>query len=209
MTITSTGYERAITYAQLGSMLAHAGTQYSVFDPEAFQVTPGPGAREVVVAAGTAYGQGILDISDAPVTLTGAPVTTGDRWDMVVLRRDWSAGETIPVLIQGGQTKALPPRSTDPGDEDDQPIALVRFTAGQTAAQDFEDLRVWHGDGGCFAKSRLVRDYLTRVGTRLFIVDRTYVRALDSANNAKWVTDSVIFSTTQPSPADVPWLQVP
>lgn len=209
MTITSVGYERAVTYAELGTLLQHAGAQYSIFGADAFAVSVGTGDRVLNVQSGKAAGQGILDDSDAIANLTGATVASGERWDLVVLRRNWAAGTTTPLLIQGGATQTLPVRSTDPGVEDDQPIALVRFAAGQSAAQDIVDLRVWHGDGGCFAKSRLVRDFLTRIGTRIYITDRTYVLTLNSAGVPTWVTDSVIYSSTQPTPIDVPWLQVP
>lgn len=212
MAITSIGYERAITYAQLGVLLAHAGASYSVFGTDDFAVSAGVGDRALSVQPGQAYGMGILDTSDELVTLTGASVASGSRWDLVALRRNWTAGgvgATTPVLIQGGPTKVLPARSVTQGVEDDHPIALVRFAAGQAAVQEVEDLRVWHGDGGCFARSRMVRDFLTRIGTHLYINDRTYVRRINSSGSPEWATDTVIFSSTQPSPVDVPWLKVP
>lgn len=210
MAITSVGYERAITYAELGVLLQHAGAQYSVFGPDSFAVSAGTGDRVLNVGAGQAYGQGVLDTSSAPMSLTGAVVASGDRWDLVVLRRDWAAKTTVPVLIQGTSVAAVPAgRLSNPGVQDDQPLALARFSAGQAAVQEIIDLRVWHGDGGCFAKHRLVRDFLTRVGTRVYITDRTYVLTIGSTGTPAWVTDTVIFSTTQPSPADAPWLQVP
>lgn len=210
MAITSVGYERAVTYAELGVLLAHAGAQYSVFGADAFAVAAGTGDRVLDVLGGRAAGQGILDSSDATEHLTGAPVASGNRWDMVVLRRDWVANTTTPVLVQGTATQEIPAaRAIEPGVQDDHPLALVRFAAGQTAAQDIIDLRVWHGDGGCFAKSRMVRDFLTRIGTRVYIADRTYVLTIGSTGTPGWATDSVIFSPTAPSPADVPWLQVP
>jgi hypothetical protein len=210
MAITSKGYERALTYAELGVLLQHAGAQYSVFSADSFAASVGVGDRVVSLQAGSAAGQGIFDTSDAPVPLIGAPVTAGDRWDLVALRRDWSAKTTTPVLLQGTASFALPAaRVSNPGVQDDQPLWLIRFSAGQAAAQEFIDLRVWHGDGGCFAKSRMVRDFLTRIGTRIYITDRTYVLTVNSAGVPTWVTDSVITSTTAPSPADVPWLQIP
>lgn len=209
MAITSVGYERAITYSELGELGRHAGVSYSVVGMDAFAVSAGSGDRVLNVQPGVASGQFIVDSSDAVVNLTGAPVATGDRWDLVVLRRNWTAKTSTIVLIQGSATQALPTRSTNPGVQDDHPIALVRFSAGQTAVQQVIDLRVWAGDGGCFAKHRMVRDFLTRIGTRVYIVDRTYVLTISSAGALAWVTDTVIFSSAQPSPADVPWLQVP
>lgn len=210
MAITSVGFERAVTYAELGVLLQHAGAQYSVFGPDAFAVSAGTGDRVLDVQAGRAAGQGILDTSDAVEHLTGAPVASGNRWDLVVLRRDWGAKTTTPVLIQGTAAQEIPAaRAAEPGVQDDHPIALVRFAAGNTAAQDIIDLRVWHGDGGCFAKNRMVRDFLTRIGTRVYITDRTYVLTIGSTGTPAWVTDSVIASPTAPTPADVPWLQIP
>lgn len=211
MAITSVGYERAVTYAELGTLLAHAGAHYSVFGVDSFRcgINFGGPDRSVRVLPGRASGQGILDDLDAAVTLIGSPVTSGDRWDMVVLRRNWTAKTTALVLVSGSSAKALPDRSMNPGVEDDQPIALVRFSAGQTQAAEVIDLRVWHGDGGCTARDRLVLNYLDRIGTRIYLLDRTYVYAMQADGNPKWVTDSVVVSTAAPSPADVPWLQIP
>ena len=211
MAITSVGYERAVTYAELGALLAHAGAQYSVFGVDSFRcgINFGGPDRSVRVLPGRAAGQGVLDDLDAAVTLIGSPVTSGDRWDMVVLRRNWTAKTTDLVLVSGSSAKALPDRSQEPGVEDDQPIALVRFSAGQPQAAEVIDLRVWHGDGGCTARDRLVLDYLDRIGTRVYLLDRTYVFAMRFDGNPQWVTDSVVVSAAAPTPADVPWLQIP
>ena len=214
MAITSTGYERAITYAELGMLLAHAGAAYSVFGADSFAVWGGAGTREVLVQPGRVFGYGILDESDAVVSLTGSAVSSGDRWDLVALRRDWVAGTSTVVLIPGGGSQTLPARNTTPGVLDDQPIALVRFSAGQASVMDVVDLRVWHGPGGYFASSPLVRGYLEQLwgraafGVRVYVADRTYVRVLDAVGVARWVTDSVIVSSAAPVPADVPWLKV-
>ena len=212
MTITSIGYERAISYAELGVLLAHAGTMYSVFQQDAFAVAAGAGTREVTVQPGRAYGWGVLDDSDTVETLTGAAVDAGSRWDLVVLRRTWT-GETPGsslVLIQGGPTAVIPSRSTDPGDEDDQPLALVRFAAGQTAVQEFIDLRCWGGDGAGFvARHKLALDYLTRIGSRVRIQGVTWVLAYDTATPA-WVPESPYVGSTQPPYADnLVWVKVP
>lgn len=210
MAITSVGYERAITYAELGSLIAHAGATYSVSgDASSFAVAVEDASTQILVRPGVAYGCGIIDTSDSIVTLTGTPPATGDRWDLVALRRDWAAKTSTPVLIAGGPTMTIPNRNTEPGVLDDQPLALIRYSAGQAGPVTVRNLRVWRGSGGCFARDLLVRDYHTEIGTRIYISDRTYVLILDGIGQPKWVTDSVIFSTTQPSPADVPWLQIP
>lgn len=211
MAITSKGYEGTVNYADWAVLTSHLGAQYSVFGPDAFAVTFGAGDREVIVAPGRAAGQGILDDSSAPVSLVGGTVASGNRWDLVALRRDWATSETVPVLIPGSSTKALPgDREVEPGAQDDQPLALVRFAAGQTAPQEVVDLRCWHGDGGVVAKDLLVRDYLTRLGTRVFIQGITWVYAFNSTGLPTWVTDSVYVGTTAPPYVEnLPWIKVP
>ncbi len=211
MTIISKGYEGTVNYADWAVLTSHLGAQYSVFGADAFAVSFGSGDREVLVAPGRAAGQGILDDSDTAVSLVGASVASGNRWDLIALRRDWATSESVPVLIPGSSTKALPvDRETDPGAQDDQPLALVRFAAGQTAPQEVVDLRCWHGDGGVVAKDLLVRDYLTRLGTRVWVQGITWVYGFNSLGTPTWVPDSVYVGTTAPPYAEnLAWIKVP
>ncbi|WP_374978090.1 hypothetical protein ACEYYH_10440 [Microbacterium trichothecenolyticum] len=203
MTIVSKGYEGTVNYADWALLTSHLGAQYSVFGADSFGVSFGAADREVIVAPGRAAGQGILDTSDAPVSLVGASVGSGSRWDLIALRRDWTTSETVPVLIQGAATKAIPAtREDEPGSTDDQPLALVRFAAGQTAPQEVVDLRCWHGDGGVAAKDLLVRDFLTRIGTRVWIQGITWVLGFNSLGLPTWVPDSVYVGSTAPPYAE-------
>jgi hypothetical protein len=207
MAITSKGYSGTIDYADWAVLSDRLGAQYSVFGADDFRASAGVGDRVVNIIAGSASGAGIFDVSDETVPLTGAPVGAGDRWDMIALRRDWNAsggdGVSTPVLIQGGTAKALPSvdgvsRFAEPGDVDDQPLWLARFTAGQTAVQELVDLRCWHGSGGMVARDLLARDYLNRIGTRVWIQGITWVLGFNSSGTPTWVTDSVWTSATQP-----------
>lgn len=212
MTITSTGYHGTVDYADWAVMTSHMGAQYGVVGKDSYAVAVGSGDRVVTVQPGTAQGQGIVDISDAVVNLTGAPVASGNRWDLVALRRDWNAGggTSTLVLIQGGSAASIPTRNTDPGILDDQPVALVRFSAGQTAAQEVIDLRVWHGDGGLAARHILVRDYLDRIGSRIWINGITWVIGFDATGQPGWVPDSVYVGTTAPTFSEnVLWAKKP
>lgn len=206
MTITSIGYEGTVDYADWAVLITSQGAPYSVFAADGFAVAAGAGTREVTVQPGRASGHGILDDSDAVETLTGASVSSGSRWDLVALRRDWAAGTTTPVLIQGTSSKAIPTRETDPGVEDDQPIALVRFAAGLTAVQEVVDLRVWKG---AVARDLLARDYHTDIGSRLRILGVTWVLGFDGTTPT-WVPDSNFVGTTSPPYADnLVWVKVP
>lgn len=211
MAITSRGYTGTVDYADWAVLTSHLGGQYSVFGADAFGLSAGPGDREVIVAPGRAAGQGILDDSSTQESVTGDPVSVGSRWDLVALRRHWGSSETSVVLVPGTSAQALPSeREVDPGIVDDQPLGLVRFAAGQTAPQEFIDLRVWHGDGGMAAKNLMVRDYLTRIGSRVWIRGVTWVLGFNSLGTPAWVPDTVYVGTTAPPYADnLAWIKVP
>lgn len=185
MPIISTGYERAINYTALGILLSKTSTDYTVFGATSFLVTAGPGAREVSVAPGRASGKGIYDESTETITL---PAPAGTRWDTIVLRRDWDADETTLVLLQGTATKAITKDATAIGGGilDDQPIALVRWASGQTAAQEIVDLRLWAKNGGAIAVDPMVRDYANDLGTRIRIGNSLWERTIVSGTPT-WV----------------------
>ncbi len=185
MPIISTGYERAINYTALGILLSKTSTDYTMFGATSFLVTAGPGAREVSVAPGRASGKGIYDESTETVTL---PAPAGTRWDTVVLRRDWDADVTTLVLLQGTATKAITkdPAAIGGGILDDQPIALVRWASGQTAAQEIVDLRLWAKNGGAIAVDPMVRDYANDLGTRIRIGNSLWERTIVS-DTPTWV----------------------
>ncbi|KDA05865.1 hypothetical protein DC31_13950 [Microbacterium sp. CH12i] len=210
MTISSTGFAGTVDYAEWAALAAHSGTQYGVVGKDAYAAAVGSGDRKVAVQPGLAAGQGILDVSDAVETLTGAPVAAGDRWDLLVLRRDWSLNTSTLVLVTGGPTASIPVREMTPGVKDDQPLWLVRFTAGQSAAQEFIDLRVWNGDGGLAARHLLVRSYLDRLGSRIWINGITWVLGFNATGDPTWVPDSVYVGTTAPPFAEnLVWVKKP
>jgi hypothetical protein len=184
--ITSKGYAGTVDDVDWSALATHMGVTYAVFEPDAFTLSPGPGDRQVVISAGTAAGEGVLDTSDSNVTLGADLVVSGSRWDMVVLHRDWSAKVTSLAIIPGSASKALPARELrEEGTEDDQPLYLVRFSAGQTAVQEVVDLRVWFGNGGLVAKNSMVRDYMNRVGTRLRVGSKVWER-LPGTGGPEW-----------------------
>ena len=186
--ITSKGYEGSINYLDWAGITAHMGGTYSVFgDAGSFAASAGPGDRQVVIAPGSAAGAGILDVSDAPITVAGGAVGSGSRWDMIVLRREWGVVKETTIEIKAGaSTKALPSRAATPGALDEQPMFLVRFTAGQTAVQEIVDLRVWRGDAGLFANDVLVRSYMNRIGTSIRVGAEQWTRVL-AGTTPTWV----------------------
>lgn len=148
-------------------------SEYGVVGPGDFAVTAHPSLPFTLnVAAGKAWGHGVFDVSDAiePVTCN-APGAGTTRWDLIALRRDWgplAGGPTSLVAVEGGSVEGLPTdRENTPGDLDDQPLYLAEWVAGQTQPRTLVDIRCWAGNGGMFAKSKHVRSYLTRIGSRV------------------------------------------
>lgn len=196
MAITSIGYDGSVNEAQWAKLLPLAGSaHYGVAGANDWKVTPHATLdRGVTVATGSGWGQGVLDTSDATVSLQGATIGSGSRWDMVVARRNWAGtgGVTTFVLVGGSASKVLPARNTTPGTLDDQPIALVQFTAGSTAATAIIDLRCWARNGGLAARDELVLTYLKEPGANVDINGTTWACNLDINGAPTWSYEHVM-----------------
>jgi hypothetical protein len=197
VTFTSHGYDTTTgnPYTEIAWADAHpligSGT-YGVRSGSDWAVTAVTGAdRTVSIAPGFGWGSGVTDQTVANETIQLDTVTSGSRWDLIVARRDWTptAGETKFMKINGGSTKSIPGgRLMTPGGIDDQPLALVQVTAGQTQPTAIVDLRCWANNGGMVAKDELVKGYLNKIGTELYIggVEWRYV---PGANDVpEWVS---------------------
>lgn len=193
MAITSIGYDGSVNEAEWAKMIPAVGSSsYGVKDTADWKVTPHATMdRGVNIAVGSGWGHGVLDTSDTTVSLQGATVGSGSRWDCVVMRRNWSGtgGLSEFVLISGSSTKQIPSRNTSPGSLDDQPIALVRFDAGQTAPQEIIDLRCWSHNTGMAARDDLVRNYLNKPGTAVTINRATWRYVVGANDIPEWISD--------------------
>lgn len=199
MTITSIGYDGPIDEVGFAQMMPSVGaSEYGVVGAGDWKVTAHPSTAQAVnVAVGKGWGRGVFDTSDSIVTVQCAPISSGTRWDLIAARRNWQPvnGTTTFGAISGGATADIPGRLTQPGVQDDQPIALVQWTAGQTQPSQIMDLRVWAGNGGLYAKSYLVRSYLTSVGTSVRIGDAVWSLKLGDNDVPTWVKDNpAVFS---------------
>ncbi len=144
MAITSIGYESSIDEVAWARYVALLGARHVVTGPFAFKVRASATARAVIVGVGSAYGNGVLDTSDAEVTVPLDSVTSGSRWDTIVLRRDWQAaggGATAPAVVKGTSIEAPAPVLFEPGVKADQILGLVQVTAGQLAPTAVSDWR--------------------------------------------------------------------
>lgn len=189
------GYPGSVNAVELADWMPNvAAAQYSVDGPNDAKVVSGSGDRGIIIRAGTVIGDGIMDVfeSDTPMNLPA--VTTGDRYDMIVLRRTWNAtpgaSTSVYAVVTGGPNRSLPSRNTNRGVLSDQPIALVKLRAGSTAIQEIIDLRVWAHNGGVYGLDELVKNYLDQPGTHLTVNGTSWVRMISAStsnNAAAWI----------------------
>lgn len=201
MAITSVGYDGTVDEVQWASMVSKVGGyEYGVDKASDFAVTQSAGTRMISIAAGLAWGRGVMDISDAAAVIQLDAVATGTRYDLVALRRSWgpaNGGPSELVIIKGTSAKAIPAgRNTNPGVSDDQPLALVRVQAGSASIPEIIDLRVWGRNGGrLYAKNDLVRSYLTSVGTEISVDGTLWQRIVAANDVASWLKLGTINDT--------------
>jgi hypothetical protein len=189
--IVSAGFDQTIDEVQFARMSRFMGAEYAVGTDADFKVTPVTTAdRTVRVAPGAAYAHGVLCDSGSAVNLQSTIVTSGSRWDTVVLRRDWQppGGTATLMLLTGSATKLIAAsRLSGPGVLDDQPLALVRFTAGQNLPQEIVDLRAFPSK--VFAAADLAALPNATLGTEAVVGGKRWRREMDSSGNLAWILD--------------------
>lgn len=191
MAITSIGYDGTVDERDWARLQASTASVYGVSSPTSWRVSAVAGAdRTVSIASGIGWGHHVLDESDINYTLQGDTISTGSRWDLVVMRRDWTAtggGPSAFRLVKGTSARGIPSRQTEPGSVDDQPIALVEFRAGQTQPGTIIDLRAWAGNGGIEAVDKMALDYLNKPGAAVKIGTSIHRYQLGANNVWSWV----------------------
>lgn len=191
---TNAGFKGQVTSADTPVILGK-GSRYSVQGAGHLKVTAGgSGDRAVTVAAGSAWGDGVLSTWESSANLN-APLNGGGnlRWDTVVIRREWTpAGTptgtaTLMILTGGGSRAISTARTVDRGvTTSDQPIALIRINAGAGTVAEVVDLRCWAGDGGLVAAHLDARQYLTDPGTQVRIGGSVWTRIVDNLGALQW-----------------------
>lgn len=161
MAITSYGYPETIAAgAAWGEAHSLAGRKRGVMNAGDWRVTANSGGtRQVDVAAGTAFGNGIIDSNSAPITMASLPsVGSGTQYFLIVLNRRWNddaGGYRSELGYVAGTSAATIPSYTDTtGTLAQMPLALAQITAGQTVPTQVIDLRaafrnpsvatIWH-----------------------------------------------------------------
>ena len=188
MALTSVGFAGTVTEANW-SLISTFGAQYGVVGAGDFAVSIVPGVdRTVRVATGSAWGRGVLVTSDATADVQLGAVTSGTRWDTIVLRRNRATG-TSTILALVGTSSAAIASSREVGwadDKDDQPLALVPVISGSTTVGTPIDLRCWASNGGVVASSTIALDYLAAPGARVVIGDTEWRRVVSAGGAESW-----------------------
>lgn len=191
MAIISVGYDGTINESQWSDMIKKVGSSgYGVVGVDDWKVTAVTAAdRTVSVAIGNGWGHGVYDEITAPIAIQLDTIGAGSRWDLIAMKRDWTGVGGVSTIVKrnGTLAKVLPTdRLVGPGVIDEQPIALVRVTAGQTQPTAIVDLRAWAGPGGMFVKDMLALTYLDEVGSCVQVGTRRFFRSINSGGVAEW-----------------------
>lgn len=97
--------------------------------------------------------RGILDELDATVEMPSLPlsVPSGSKYFLIVLNRHWGDDSgrfrSESGYVEGTAARAIPAYVKTPGVLSQQPLALVRITAGNTVPTEIVDLRNVSTDG--------------------------------------------------------------
>lgn len=145
MALTPKGFQGTVTESDIAKSAPHFGPP-KVEGAGDFKVTAVSGLdRTVAIAAGFADACFVRVENTASANRQSATLSSGTRWDTVVLRRDWVADTVTLVIVTGTSAKAVAADvENDPGNVHDQVLALVQITAGVQAPTAVEDMRVWH-----------------------------------------------------------------
>ncbi|MEX8031674.1 hypothetical protein AB6V29_01415 [Microbacterium sp. 20-116] len=178
------------------------GHDYGVIGQDSWKVTRGALDREIVIAAGRGFGKGVIDTTDQASRFQLPAPSSGSVWHLIVAHRDWAARQSSFTNLVGNSNAQLPARDVTPGLLDDQPIALVRVTAGQSQVTEIRDLRVWDA----LAVDDLVLQYLNRLGSSVTIGGVLWRRDINTLGNPVWVRNRTVDTVTDNNVlAGAPW----
>lgn len=186
--VTSLGYRGSIDDVNGARYFNAVGaSRYGVRAGTHFQCIVTTGDRMMRVLPGVAWAHNIVDEMHTAATIQLDAITSGSRWDMIVLRRDPGTKTTTLEAIKGSSNKALPSRDATT-EHLDQPLALCRVTAGQSTVQEIVDLRVFAANGGMTAVDDLALGYLVQPGATVEIKGVQWVcRLVPGGTSTQWV----------------------
>lgn len=189
----SLGYAGSVTEVTGKDFWTHIGAaRYGVVGEGDLKVSVTTGDRMLLVAGGRAWGHNIMDTLQVSVSVQLDSVSSGSRWDLVVVRRDVTNGSSVEV-VKGTASKAIPSLTTANTSHPDQPLALCRVAAGSTTVQEIVDLRCWAANGGLVAASDLALSYLNVPGANVRIGETDYQYVPGANGTFAWDGRQTIF----------------
>lgn len=202
MATSNIGFDGSVDEIAAAALGRYLGADYSVAGPNDWKVTAVAGQdRTVSIAAGVGYGHFVLDTETAPTLLQLGAISSGKRWDLVCRRRTWSppGGTSVFYAVQGqpasNPAATIPStRANVPGQQDDQPIALVQLTAGQTTPSQIIDLRAWSSK--LYQAGSLLALPDPKIGTAVEINGERFTLKTDGAGNPLWISARASTVTT-------------
>lgn len=200
MALTSGFYDGPVTETDRATSRAGA-PDYGVYGVNDFQVVAHPSIPYALnVKAGRAHGHGVTDTAASDQTVQADSLSSGTRFDLVVVRRNWQpllGGPSTLVVIKGGA--AAPDiqavRKIGPGVEDDQPIALLEWRGNVNTPFKITDLRCWAANGGMVAADTLALNYLAKPAAEVLIGGVAWRYALVGNGVWGWVRTNAAAGT--------------
>lgn len=184
MALTTLGFTGSIDNVGWARMSRFLGSDYAVGGANDFRVETVVGQdRTVRILPGSAFGYGVLVDSDTNETVQLPTIASGSRYDLIVLRRNWAGAGTVSLVsVQGGSSpeSAYAGVEDDPGVLDDQVLARVRVTAGNTLPTEIKDFRTWPSKVVQVKDLDAIQDY--EVGTVADLDGRLYRLTADGLN---------------------------
>ena len=141
--------------------------------------------RGIRIEVGTGSGDAVTDVTHEYETMSLPKPDIPLRHYLIVRRRNWAGDGTSTLVAIPGSAKAeLPKRSDKPGEESDQPLALVPVMQAESTVGKIIDLRVFAHDGGVEIVHKLALEYLGRPGAAVKL-GRSVWR-FESKGNGLW-----------------------
>ncbi len=147
MAIVSAGYAGSVNDSQWALMSRFFGQDFGILNLGELNCTNPAGTKNFNLSAGTLYGRGIMDVSDAVVNVAPTVPVSGGQWFLIVARRVWATKTTSFIALPGPTTTTATPTSRpaaypamqrNPGVQDDQPLWWVWVNASNTTTVRFD-----------------------------------------------------------------------
>lgn len=147
MAIVSAGYAGTVNDSQWALMSRFFGQDFGILNLGELNCTNPAGTKNFNLSAGTLYGRGVMDVSDAVVNVAPTVPVSGGQWFLIVARRVWATKTTSFIALPGPTTTtatptarpaAYPAMQRNPGVQDDQPLWWVWVNASNTTTVRFD-----------------------------------------------------------------------